>query len=186
MTPITAVNAGILGPAHAAALAELVELEARWENLRMAPSRTAVIRSTNQDLHGMQKAYDAFRSKLAVYNKQFPPGHIPELLLNTPIRLGIWCRRMRDLYLRVEDDPQVRYPVQLLEKGYRCAGKIAARVGKEWLPRSPAPGTIQTAIQELEAVAQWCDELTGVPSKATQPGDTQLRILRVDAGGDQD
>lgn len=172
MTPVTAVNKGIPGSAHAAALAELVELEARWENLRMAPSRTAAIRSTNQDLHGMQKSYEAFRGKLAAFNKQYPPGHVPELLLNTPIRLASWCRRMRDLYRLVQDDPQVRYPVELLEKGYRCAAKIAHRLGKEWQPRSPAPCAIQTALQELEGLARWCDELIGVESKQSQPGYT--------------
>src|SRR5260370_13844817 len=39
------------------------------------------------------------------------PGHAPELLLNNPSRLGTWCRRMRDLCLLVEHDPQCQFPV---------------------------------------------------------------------------
>jgi hypothetical protein len=160
MTPTTAPTAGTLTPTQAAELAELVELEAHWENLRAAPSRTAAVRSTNQDLHAMQRAYDAFRAKLAAFNRQCPPGHTPELLLNTPARLGIWCRRMRDLYLRAEHDPRVRYPNQLLEKARRRAEGIAARTGKACPPRSARPGDLRDAVGELEALGQWCDELT--------------------------
>jgi hypothetical protein len=168
MTPMTANSADLLTPTQAAALAELVELEARWENLRMAPSRTAAVRLTSQDLRRMQKAYEAFRAKLAAFDKRYPPGHAPELLLNTPARLGVWCRRMRELYLRVEHDPQVRYPAQLLGKAYRCADKIAGRMGADCPPRSTPPGAMQTAIRGLEALGQWCDDLAGVGGDARQ------------------
>src|SRR4051794_34888111 len=102
MNPIPAVCAGHPSPTHATDLTELVELEARSEHLRAAPARTAAVRSTTQDLHLMQKAYAAFRVKLAAYNKHYPPGHTSELLLNTPLQLGLWCRRMRDLYVQLE------------------------------------------------------------------------------------
>src|SRR3979411_2936105 len=85
---------GNLDPAQAAELALLVELEARWENMRTASSRSAVAEATTEDLHGKQKAYEAFRTKLAGYNKRYAAAHVPELLLNTPSRLGIWCRAM--------------------------------------------------------------------------------------------
>ncbi len=146
-------------PSHAAELALLVELEARWENLRAAPARTATVRSTTQDLHGMQKAYDAFRSALAAYNKRFTPPHTPELLLNTPIRLGPWCKTMRDLFARVENEPKVRCPIHLLEKGYRWADGIAARLGKDRPTRTAPPVDVAAAVRELTALGQWCDEL---------------------------
>lgn len=168
MTPMTDFSASPPIPKQAADLAELVELEARWENLRAATSRTAAVRSTTQDLHGMQQAYEAFRARLAAYNKHYPPGHLPEMLLNTPQRLGIWCRRMRDLYVRVEHVPQVRYPVQLLEKAYRCADRIVGRTGKACPLRSTPPGDLQTAIREIEALGQWCEGLAGVESSASQ------------------
>src|SRR5690242_18890891 len=93
-----------LDPAQAQELAVLVELEARWENLRHAPPREAEGRSKVRNLVAIQKAYAAFRLKLAAYNKRYKPAHVPELLLNTPQRLGAWCRAMRALYLRVGHD----------------------------------------------------------------------------------
>jgi hypothetical protein len=144
-------------------LALLVDLEACWENLRTAPLGSSdAPRPTQQGLHGKQKAYDAFRAKLAGYNRRYRPAHVPELLLNTPARLGKWCRAMRALYLWVEHDPRGRCPVHLLEKAYRWADRVAARTGQGRLSRSAPPGTIGEAIRVLEALERWCDTLTGV------------------------
>jgi hypothetical protein len=169
MTPTTLTTTHPLSPRQAADLAELVELEAHWENLRAAPVRTAAVRSTTQDLHVMQKAYEAFRARLAAYNTHYPPGHIPELLLNTPGRLGPWCRRMVDLYVQVEHDSQVPSPVQVLAKAYRWADKIAGRTGKACPPRSTPAGDLQAAIRELDALGKWCAELAGVSSSDASP-----------------
>ena len=76
-------------------MALLVELEARWENLRKLPPRAQEGGAATQDLLVIQKAYDAFRGKLVAYNKRYHPAHVPELLLNTPPRLAAWCRSMR-------------------------------------------------------------------------------------------
>src|SRR4051812_24114887 len=103
----------ILTPTQAIELALLVELEACWENLRKAPSRSREGQGPTQNLPAIQKAYDVFRSKLVAYNKRYSPPHVPELLLNTPIRLGKWCRAMRELYLEVEHLPQAHSPVHL-------------------------------------------------------------------------
>jgi hypothetical protein len=148
-----------LDPAQASELALLVDLEARWENLRKIPSQAAEARATMQDLHVKQKAYDAFRARLVAYNKQYSPAHVPELLLNTPSRLGIWCRTMRDLYLLVEHDPQGHCPVYLLEKAYRWADHVGSRLNKDRVNRSTPPSNIQAAIRDLEALGQWCDDL---------------------------
>ena len=148
-----------LVPAQATELARLVDLEARWENLRKTPFQASEASDSTQDLHRKQKAYDAFRGQLVAYNKLYTPAHVPELLLNTPSRLGIWCRRMRDLYLIVENDPQAHYPVNLLEKAYRWADHVGIRMNKDRLSRSTTPSTIQAAIQDLEALGQWCDDL---------------------------
>ena len=63
------VNSVPLSLAQAAALAELVELEARWENLRHQPTakggllpRDALVRK--------QMAHDAFQAKLLAYNRR--------------------------------------------------------------------------------------------------------------------
>jgi hypothetical protein len=148
-----------LGPAQAAELALLIDLEARWENLRTPPSRTPQAPSTTQDLYAKQKAYDAFRSKMRAYNLRYTPAHIPELLLNTPARLSQWCRRMRDLYRLLEQDPRVPCPIHLVEKAYRSADKLAGKVAREPASRSVPPETTSAALRELEALAEWCDGL---------------------------
>ena len=159
MPPMREIAPANLDLAQAAELAALVELEARWENLRKPPSRTSEVPSTTQELHGRQKTYEAFRARLAAYNRRYRPAHVPELLLNTPARLGLWCRAMRDLYLRVEHDPAVGRPVQLLEKAYRRADRVADRVGQGRITRPGPPGSIREAIQALEALGHWCDGL---------------------------
>lgn len=149
---------GSLSPAQAAELALLVDLEAHWENLRQTSPGDL------KDLHGRQKAYDAFHAKLVAYNKLYRPAHVPELLLNTPSRLRLWCRAIRDLYLQVEDDPKAHCPVHLLEKAYRHADRIGARMNKDKVNRCPPPGKIRDVIGELEVLGEWCDRLTSLPA----------------------
>jgi hypothetical protein len=148
-----------LPSAQAKELSLLVELEAQWENLWKAPARPQGRASGTQHLLGMQKAYDAFHGKLVAYNKQYSPAHVPELLLNTPSRLATWCRAMRQLYLQVEDDPQVRCPVHLVEKAYRSAERMSGRMNKDCVGRSAPPSTVRAAIEDLGALAQWCEAL---------------------------
>ena len=151
-TPTTPLSAE-----QAIDLCLLVEMEARWENLRKERSQTPMPRPlTNEDLHAAQKAFSTFRAKLLAYNKKYTPAHATDLLLNNPVRLGTWCRRMRALYLQVEHDPRVPCPVHLLEKAYRFAEGMAGRTGKEPFQRSESLQTVQAVIGELEALAQWC------------------------------
>ena len=77
--------AGSLDLAQAAALSLLVDLEARWENLRKLNLGHSL-----QALQARQKAYDAFHAKLVAYNRRYTPMHVPELLLNSPLRLALW------------------------------------------------------------------------------------------------
>src|SRR4051794_20850496 len=93
-------------------LSLLVDLEARWENLR----GNRIVNTGREDtthLQQKQKAYEAFHDKLSAYNKTFKPEHVPERLLNTPVRLGDWCRKMRDLLARLEQVPKAPYPAHL-------------------------------------------------------------------------
>ena len=157
-----------LPPAQAAELSLLVELEARWENLRKTPSPDPEVVAATQDLQAKQKAYGAFHNRLVAYNKKYTPAHVPELLLNTPSRLGLWCRNMRDLCLQVEHDPQIPCPVHLLEKAHRWAERMSVRMNKDRVSRSTPPGTIRAAIRDLEALAQWCDDLAKVAPSVCQ------------------
>lgn len=162
MPPMSNAPARILDPTQAAELSLLVDLEARWENLRNArrPSETAA--TDRQHLEARQRAYEAFHGRLVAYNKRYTPTHVPELLLNTPPRLAVWCRVMRDLYAQVEHAPKGHCPVHVLEKAYRCADQISARLHKERVERTPPPATIGDAVRDLEALGQWCHGLLGV------------------------
>ena len=146
-----------LHPAQAADLSLLVDLEARWENLHKTPRPEAGAAAL--DLQGRQKAYEVFRVKLMAYNDRNTPAHVPELLLNTPIRLGTWCRKMRDLYIQVERDQRAHCPVHLLEKAYRWADRVGVRLNRNLFSRSAPPATVAEAIQKLDELARWCDEL---------------------------
>jgi hypothetical protein len=146
--------------AQARELSLLVELEACWENLRKTPGRPAAAYDT-RDLATIQKAYDAFRTKLAAYNRRYTPPHVPERMLNTPVRLVAWCRAMKQLYLHVSDDHRAQPPVHLLEKTYRWADRVSLRLKTDRADRPTPPATISAAIEQLEAVAQWCDRLVG-------------------------
>jgi hypothetical protein len=148
-------------PKQAAELARLVELEARWENLRKYPSRAKDGGTVTQNLLGMQRAYEDFHSKLVAYNKQYTPHYTSELLLNTPSRLATWCRSMRAVYLVVEHDPHIQSPVHLLEKAYRWAERMSVRIGVGPVSRSAPPDSIRAAVDKLETLVHWCDDLAG-------------------------
>jgi hypothetical protein len=147
-----------LDPAQAAELALLIEMEARWENLRVPRSRTAREPSTTNDLQAKQKAYDAFRGGMRAYNVRHAPAHVPELLLNTPARLGKWCRWVRKVYGLAGRDSRLPCPAHLLEKAYRSADKLAGKAGREPAVRPAPPDTMQAVLGELEALAVWCDD----------------------------
>jgi len=166
MPEIREVSVGNRNLAQAVELSLLVDLEACWENLRKTPHGRAEGRALTQDLKDRQKAYDVFRSKLVAYNKRFTPAYVPEMLLNTPSRLGKWCLTMRDLYAQVEQDPKGHCPLHLLEKAYQCADGLGVRLNQDRVSRSIPPGSIRDAIRELESLGQWCERLTPLAATA--------------------
>jgi hypothetical protein len=110
----------------------------------------------------MQRAYAAFRTQLKIYQARFSPTHAAEFLLNTPARLGKWCRQVRDLHLRAGHSG-AQAPVHAVEKAYRWADQLAGKRGTERASRATPPGTAEAAIRELDALAAWCDALTQSP-----------------------
>ena len=154
-TPVQQVPSG-----QAIELSLLVDLEARWENLRAHAPAASEMPFTLSKLHLKQKAYEAFFAKLKVYNKAHKPAHVAELLLNNASRLGKWCWAMRDLALKIQHDSQARCPTHLLAKAYRWADRVADLSTKERITRPTPATTIPGAIQELEALARWCDNLS--------------------------
>jgi hypothetical protein len=148
-------------PAQPTELSLLVDLEARWENLRVNRAVNTGREDTAQ-LQQKQKAYEAFHDKLAAYNKAFKPEHVPERLLNTPVRLGEWCRKMSELLARSEEIAKGRYPTHLMEKAYRSAEHVADRLHKERAARPAPSGEVGGAVGELRALAAWCDRIAPV------------------------
>jgi hypothetical protein len=139
-------------------LSLLVELEARWENLRGNRVATPGKEETTH-LQQKQKAYEAFHDKLSAYNKTFKPEHVPERLLNTPLRLCEWCRKMRGLFARSEQNGKMMYPTHLMEKAYRSADRIAVVLHKDNAERAAPASGASEAVRELESLALWCERL---------------------------
>jgi len=158
MTETKEVSSGDHDLAQAAELLRLVDLEARWENLREMPLSAAASLSL-EDLQAKQHAHRAFHDKLVAYNRRHTPAHVPELLLNTPARLGKWCRTMRDLCRRVGQTTQAQRPTYLAAKAFRWADRIARRLDRRPLTRQSTRGEIGDAVSDLETVCQWCEEL---------------------------
>lgn len=163
------MNVGEPGPAQTAELALLVEMEAHWENLRDGAGAAREAPPTLRDLQERQRAYDAFRARLAAYRKKYGNGHASEALLNTPARLGKWSRAMHELFTRVADGPPVRVPLQLTAKALRWADRVAARTGSPRVERGSAPATVADTLQVLDAVARWCDDLNRAAAAQARP-----------------
>ena len=150
-----------LSSPQATELGLLVDLEARWENLRTHQAANRGKTLTRDELKQIQMAYDTFHGKLVAYNGRYKPVHVPELLLNNAFRFQLWCRSLQGLYAFVlQNDCRVSFPVHLLEKAYRCADRIADRAGKErfspsrvGLHRHPGSGPRQSG--ELVATASF-------------------------------
>jgi hypothetical protein len=136
-----------------AELAVLLDLEARWENLRA--SRTSAGPSSLQELQRIQRAYEVFHAKLVAYNKRNAPAHIPELLINTSVRLELWCKKVSALFIALDDG--AAFSAHLLEKAYRLADAIAIRRNREPATR-PASDEARCVARELEILATWCRE----------------------------
>jgi hypothetical protein len=148
-------------PSRSEQLAVLVDLEARWENLRA--SRASSKPASLLELQGFQHAYEIFHGKLVAYNRRYTPVHIPELLINTSVRLEQWCKQMSALFGALGEE--VAFPTHLLEKAYRLADGIATRQNCERAIR-PAPGGARFAARELEMLAAWCSDLRDTDAAA--------------------
>jgi hypothetical protein len=138
---------------QAVELAQLVELEALWENLPAAPTQSG------RDLLAKQKAFEAYRSRRAAYDGHHK-AHESRLSVHSPARLGAWLRGMRDLLARAEGDPRCPCPVHLVEKARRSAERLALRLKAE-SPVVTPPATVLLAIQGLESLVTWCDGFEG-------------------------
>lgn len=155
-TPLTEAVEKLDAP-QASDLMRVIDLQARWENLRIDPTERVADFSVS-DLHGRQKAYEAFRVKLEAYTARYRATLLPEMTLNAPERVAAWCRVVAAIVRRAEGD----CPVHAVAKAHRLADRIAARLKKEPVGRAPLE-KIEDAVPALEAVAAWCDGLAAAP-----------------------
>jgi hypothetical protein len=151
MPQLTHGNAEKLSPEQAAGLIRVLELQARWENHRDDPARSA---ASIPDLHDRQKAFNAFQVAWNGYSAKYRPAWLPEPTQNMPDRLAIWCRTLRAVFQRVE----AGCSTQVMAKVYRLVDRIAVRVGKEPVERGAAED-VAGAVRELDAVIAWCESL---------------------------
>jgi hypothetical protein len=155
----TADTAAGKSATQAAEELHLLELEAGWENLRKGPGDDRASDTDGRLLQARQRAYDAFRARLTAYNARHSPAHAPVALLNSPSRLGAWCRRARDLCARAQGVAGVPCPARLVEKAHLAAARLGVRLGMDTPGRTAPPADINAAAGELGALADWCDGL---------------------------
>jgi len=84
--------------------------------------------------------------------------------LNTPVRLALWSRKMRDLYRQVEHIPQGHCPVHLLEKAYRCADHLATR-----LHTAPRADPRRCQARATTRLGPWRRWLSGAMQRLASP-----------------
>jgi hypothetical protein len=151
--------------AQADALANLVELEARWMNVPVAvPTDSAT--ASLAGLVAKQKAFEAYRAQKVAYNQRFHPAYHGQRPVTTAVRLAAWCRTMADLFRRAG---QAECPVNVLEQAHRCADRLGSRLNRDLVCRS-APGTTTAdAIAGLGTVAAWCDSLLPADADGQRP-----------------
>ncbi|HJZ58583.1 MAG TPA: hypothetical protein VKE74_26820 [Gemmataceae bacterium] len=161
MPQLTEAAAETLTPEQAAELARVIDLQARRECLLADAAGNRVDFST-PDLQARQKAYEAFRARRAEYAARYRAGRTPETTLNTPGRVGTWCRVVRAVLRRAGAGAEC--PAAVVEKAYRMADR--ATVAREGEPggREPPPGDMAGAIRQLDAVITWCDGPVDPPS----------------------
>jgi hypothetical protein len=150
---------------QATAVVRLLDLQARWENHRDDPAKSA---ATTADLQARQKAFDAFWSARREHAAKHRTAPLPEPTQNVPDRLAVWCRTLRVVFRRAESGS----PAQVMIKVYRLADRVAARAGKEVIGRGPA-GDLAAGVRELDAVIAWCDGLTAPSGPSGDPLEAQ-------------
>jgi hypothetical protein len=157
VAPLTEAAVERLDPAQAADLARVIDLQARWENLRVHPTRPAAEFSV-ADLHNRQKAYEAFRVRMEAYSARYRAARVAEPTLNTAGRVGAWCRVVAAVFRQA--GPSGECPAEAVAKAYRLADAIAARLEREPVGRE-SPESITDAIRALDALGRWCGEVDG-------------------------
>lgn len=148
---MTEAAAEELTPARAAELARVLDLQARWQNLRDGGSQSTA------RLQALQVAFENYRVRLAAYTARNQAEPVPELTPTKPGRLGTWCKTVRGVLRRAEE---LECPTHVVAKAHRVADQIAGRLQAEPVVRGE-PTDVAGAVRALEAVIGWCARLDG-------------------------
>lgn len=144
-------DAAQLPPTQAIRLLQVLELEARWEALKVGRGND----STLAMLRARQAAFDAYRNALVEYTKTHTHHEVPEVMRTGPKEIAAWCRIMRAIFRQAEiagNSP----PVHVIAKGYQMAERISELRKVEPLARGDAPTGLAAAITQLDQIILWC------------------------------
>jgi hypothetical protein len=144
MPQLTERDAEKLSPEQATALVRVIDLQAKWDGLLADKGEKT------SDLHARQKANDAYQAALRDYSKKYRNARIPEPTHGVPDRLAVWCRTLRVVFGKAGSGN----PAEVMGKVYRLADRIAERMSKEKVARTPADD-LAGAVRELDAVIAW-------------------------------
>ena len=142
-----------LEPVRASELARVLDLQSRWENMRADGG------DSTAQLQALQKAFEAYRLRLAEYTARHRSEQTPDLSPSGPNRLAAWCKTVRAVFRRAGEGGEC--PSQVVTKAFRMADRIAERVKAEPVGRDTPPTDMPGAIRQLGAVIVWCEALAG-------------------------
>jgi hypothetical protein len=151
-----------LDPVRAAKLAQVLDYQSRWENMRADGT------DSTAQLQGLQRAFEAYRVRLAEYRLRYRTEQTPDLSPSGPNRLGAWCRTVRAVCRRASEDAEC--PSHAVMKAFRMADRIADRVKVEPLSRESSPTDMAGAIRQLSALIVWCEDLVRAPGIPPERG----------------
>ena len=176
MAQLNETTAENLRPEQAVELSRVIELQARWENHR---DETGLVGCSANELLERQRRYSAFRTHSAEFATRHRAIEIPELTLNTPVRLALWCRVIVTVFRRAES--RAAGPVEVVSKAYRLADRVADRLKTDHVARGAAPSSMEEAIRDLENVILWCNHTAGHPttlSRVWHPvaGESEMKV----------
>lgn len=151
-----------LDPVRAAELAQVLDYQSRWENLRADGT------DSTAQLQALQRAFEAYRVRLAEYRVRYRSEQTPDLSPSGPNRLGAWCRTVRAVCRRAAEGADC--PSHVVMKAFRMAERIAVRVKVEPLSRESSPTDMAGAIRQLGALIVWCEDLVRAPGRPPDRG----------------
>lgn len=162
MSQLSETAVANLDAAQAVELLRVLELQAFWENLKEnAPAKDV----PTAQLKDRQKAYEAYRSRLAAYTAKFRTFPLPELTQNSPKWVAQWFRIVRAVVRAAADGANAELPTNLVAKANRLGLRVAERLKRPPLPLPAAPATFAAAAEQLETLIAWGEAPAAAPAE---------------------